>query len=375
MEDNENPYKILGVPKDATQQQIKVAYRKLALKHHPDKQSTDEGRQQATVSFAKISNAYEILGDEHQREQYDRESSGRVNRPYSKMPRHQQHDDHFFHHAHFHDPFSVFESFFRDEFGGDFFGSNGFRQPRQQQQQQQQQRRSAFNDPFFGGAGAMFNDPFFSGGFSGGHDPFFGGGGMMGGGDPFFGGGNLFASMNRQMNDMMNMHQNISRQQHQQQHQMQHQQQLQNPGNRQSFVSYTSTSSSNLMGGRNGESVSKSTTTRIINGRRQVVTERVVQKADGTVERHVETSADDDFPGGQPRLSNGDSRRQRQALGYQQPEQQHRERRDSRKSKTERRDSGQRLDSAQRQRDARQKRSLFKRKRRDSSLQENQQEA
>jgi len=375
MEDNENPYKILGVPKEATQQQIKVAYRKLALKHHPDKQSSDEGRQQSTVLFAKISNAYEILGDEHQREQYDREASGRVNRPYSKMPRH-QHDD-FFSHAHFHDPFSVFESFFRDEFGGDFFGRNGFRQP-QQQQQQQQQRRSAFNDPFFGGAGGMFNDPFFSGG----HDPFFGGGGMMGGGDPFFGGGSLFASMNRQMNDMMNMHQNISRQSqmpHQQQHQAQHQQQLQNPGNgngnRQGFVSYTSSSSSNLMGGRNGESVSTSTTTRIINGRRQVVTERVVQKADGTVERHVETAGDDDFPGGQPRLSNGDSRRQRQALGYQQPEQQHRERKDSRKPKTERRASGQRLDSAQRQRDTRQKRSLFKRKRRDSSLQENQQEA
>lgn len=47
-------------------------------------------------------------------------------------------------------------------------------------------------------------------------------------------------------------------------------------------------------GGHTGESVS--TTTRMINGKRQTVTERTVQKADGTIERHVETSGDDDFP-------------------------------------------------------------------------------
>ena len=56
-----------------------------------------------------------------------------------------------------------------------------------------------------------------------------------------------------------------------------------------------SSSSSPGMGG-NGVSTSTSTTTRIVNGRRQTVRETIIQRADGTVERKVETEGDDDLP-------------------------------------------------------------------------------
>merc|ERR1712038_1512387 len=61
------------------------------------------------------------------------------------------------------------------------------------------------------------------------------------------------------------------------------------------FTSYSSSSTSSSFGG-NGPRESVTTSTRIINGKRQTVTERTVVKADGTVERTTETSGDDDFP-------------------------------------------------------------------------------
>lgn len=290
MEDNENPYTILGVDKNATQQQIKAAYRKLALKHHPDKQTTEEGKKESTLKFAKISNAYEVLGDETQRQNYDREQQ--FNRPRSKQPRRRSAQEDFFHHTQFHDPFSVFEAVFRDEFGADFFGDLHRRHTGSTRQQpQQQQQRGPFQDPFFSNS-AFGNDPFFGGAGMGMgmgmgmHDPFMGGG-MMG--SPFGGGNSMFAAMNQQMNQMMNMQSAmLNMQQQQPQSRRQHLQ----PQNSSSFVTYTSSSS--LGGGPRGQSVTNSTTTRIVNGRRQTVNERIVQKADGTVERHVDLSGDDD---------------------------------------------------------------------------------
>eukprot|EP00957_Ditylum_brightwellii_P092150 7015865-Ditylum_brightwellii.AAC.1 len=60
-----NPYKVLGVPHDANSTEIKLAYRKLALKYHPDRQSgkTDGERKIASDRFAEIGTAYSILGD------------------------------------------------------------------------------------------------------------------------------------------------------------------------------------------------------------------------------------------------------------------------------------------------------------------------
>src|SRR4030081_1007073 len=61
-------YAVLGVPASATQDEIKKSYRKLASKHHPDKNPNDP---KAADTFKAISEAYTTLGDEKKRKQYD----------------------------------------------------------------------------------------------------------------------------------------------------------------------------------------------------------------------------------------------------------------------------------------------------------------
>ena len=61
-------YKALGVSKTATQDEIKKAYRKLAIKYHPDKNPDDKT---AEAKFKDISEAYDVLGDEKKRQSYD----------------------------------------------------------------------------------------------------------------------------------------------------------------------------------------------------------------------------------------------------------------------------------------------------------------
>jgi molecular chaperone DnaJ len=68
MAQNKDFYAVLGVPASATQDEIKKQYRKLAAKHHPDKNPNDA---RAAERFKEISEAYHVVGDAEKRKQYD----------------------------------------------------------------------------------------------------------------------------------------------------------------------------------------------------------------------------------------------------------------------------------------------------------------
>jgi len=71
---NKDYYKILGVSEDASEEEIKRAYRKLAHQYHPDKKGGSEAR------FKEINEAYQTLSDREKRRQYDqfRAFGGRI---------------------------------------------------------------------------------------------------------------------------------------------------------------------------------------------------------------------------------------------------------------------------------------------------------
>lgn len=94
-----NYYEILGVPHNATEDEIKKAYRRLALRFHPDK-NRDDPPEEATQKFREISEAYEVLSNAEKRRQYDMQymDSG-----------HQRFSIGVFQ---FRDPFEIFQEFF-----------------------------------------------------------------------------------------------------------------------------------------------------------------------------------------------------------------------------------------------------------------------
>jgi DnaJ-class molecular chaperone len=73
-----NPYDVLGVPKGASEAEVKKAFRRAAKQHHPDRNRSDP---KAADRFAELNSAYEILGDGQKRQQFDRGEIGPDGKP------------------------------------------------------------------------------------------------------------------------------------------------------------------------------------------------------------------------------------------------------------------------------------------------------
>jgi DnaJ-class molecular chaperone len=69
-----NHYEVLGVSNEASETEIKKAYRALSLKYHPDRNSSEE----AVSKIQQVNEAYEILSDQNKRNQYDMELAGGI---------------------------------------------------------------------------------------------------------------------------------------------------------------------------------------------------------------------------------------------------------------------------------------------------------
>jgi DnaJ-class molecular chaperone len=83
----EDYYNVLGVDENAGQDEIKKAYRKLSLIHHPDK---NPGNLEAEAKFKQINEAYQVVGDENERKQYDMKRRS----PFGGIQQNHGHQDH-----------------------------------------------------------------------------------------------------------------------------------------------------------------------------------------------------------------------------------------------------------------------------------------
>ncbi|GMH22971.1 hypothetical protein Nepgr_024814 [Nepenthes gracilis] len=80
-------HRVLGLSKNATKDEIKEAFRKLALKFHPDKhaQSSKSARDDAALKFKQVSEAYEVLMDDRKRAAYNLRYNSRNDNSYSNV--------------------------------------------------------------------------------------------------------------------------------------------------------------------------------------------------------------------------------------------------------------------------------------------------
>uniref|UniRef100_A0A1I8B135 J domain-containing protein n=1 Tax=Meloidogyne hapla TaxID=6305 RepID=A0A1I8B135_MELHA len=121
-------YGVLGVKRDADEVEIKKAYRRLALKWHPDK--NPEKKERAERNFKRIAQAYEVLSDGKRRAEYDKHG---LTKPTNNHHNNYHHNSnrrrttpefsahhHFFPNGGFRSPFDVFREFFGDPFGDPF---------------------------------------------------------------------------------------------------------------------------------------------------------------------------------------------------------------------------------------------------------------
>uniref|UniRef100_A0A914CPY1 J domain-containing protein n=1 Tax=Acrobeloides nanus TaxID=290746 RepID=A0A914CPY1_9BILA len=111
-------YSTLGVDRTAGDAEIKKAYRKLALKWHPDK--NPENKEIAEKKFKQIAQAYEVLSDNKRRVEYDSLCRG-VGAGVRPSRRRSSSQAPFFHTGQFRSPFDIFREFFGDPFK-DFMG-------------------------------------------------------------------------------------------------------------------------------------------------------------------------------------------------------------------------------------------------------------
>src|SRR5512141_1332287 len=94
-------YEVLGVERSVGEEEVKKAYRRLALKYHPDKNPGDKA---AEESFKELGEAYEVLSDQQSRAAYDQYGHAAFDRRAGRFARG----------GGFHDPFDIF----REVFGG-----------------------------------------------------------------------------------------------------------------------------------------------------------------------------------------------------------------------------------------------------------------
>ena len=80
MPEKKDYYEVLGVPKDSSEKDIKGAYRKLAMKYHPDRSEAPD----AEEKFKELSEAYAVLSDPEKRQKYDQFGHAGINSQYSQ---------------------------------------------------------------------------------------------------------------------------------------------------------------------------------------------------------------------------------------------------------------------------------------------------
>ncbi|XP_075871555.1 dnaJ homolog subfamily B member 6-like [Nelusetta ayraudi] len=244
-------YQVLGVRRDVSADDIKKAYRKLALRWHPDK--NPENKEEAEQKFKELSEAYEVLSDANKKSIYDRYGKEGLTGHSGGRGNHYHNGDHFHDSFTFRNPDDVFREFFggRDPFA-DFFGADPFSDDPFfgcGRRHQSRPHGSRAGGSFFGG---FVGFPAFGAGFSP-FNPGFAAFGPMGAMDP--------------MGHMTTMH---------------------SLGSGGGFTSFSSTSFGGGSGGGGGGGGmgnfrSVSTSTKIINGRK-ITTKRIVENGQERVE-------------------------------------------------------------------------------------------